>query len=155
MRALDVRCEQVIRRSPEEVWRYVAEGYVDHHGVFDPAVVSMRLLADEPIGVGSVGEEGRRLAGRVQRTRFTVTHFDRPRRFALTDLTGPFALDRSYTFDKAPAGTRVTFRFTMRPHGPMRALFPLLRRRIARQVRANIGRLPDAVERHEGAASLG
>ena len=152
MRDLDVRCEQVVRRSLEEVWRYVAEGYLDHHGRYDPAVVSMRLLTDGPIGVGAVGEEGRRLAGRVQRTRFEVTAFDQPRLFALSDRTGPFALERSYTFEKHPAGTRVSFRFTMSPRGPVRLVFPLLRAPIARQVRANIARLPDAIERHQGAA---
>jgi hypothetical protein len=150
MGELDVRCEVVVRRSPEEVWRYVAEQYVDHHGCYDPAVVSMRLLTDEPMGVGVVGEEGRKMGPRVQRTRFRVTAFEPPRQFAITDLNGPFALDRSYAFEPDAAGTRVSFRFTMRPKGPMRLLFPLLRNQIEAQVKANIDRLPEAVEAVSG-----
>lgn len=158
MSTLDVRCEQVVARDPEDVWNYVAEGYLDHHGAYDPAVVSMRLLSGAKLGMGAVGEEGRRFAGRTQRTRFEVAAFERPSRFAISDLNGPFALDRVYTFHPHDSGcTRVEFRFTMSPRGPMRLLFPLLRHKIEGQVRENIARLPAAVEgrpsRAEEAAS--
>jgi uncharacterized protein YndB with AHSA1/START domain len=143
---LDVQCTQLVRRSPETVWRYVAEEYFDHHSTWDPAVVGMRRLGDGPLGVGTEGVEEARRMGRVQRTRFRVTAFDPPRRFAFTDIDGPFALDRSYELAPHGEGTLVTFRFTMSPRGGMRLLFPLLRRAIAGQVRVNLGRLPGAVE---------
>jgi hypothetical protein len=146
---LDVQCTQVVRRPIEVVWRYVAEEYFAHHSSWDPAVVGMRRLGDGPLGVGTEGVEEARRMGRVQRTRFRVTDVDRPRRFAFTDVDGPFALDRSYSFAPHADGTQVTFRFTMSPRGAMRLIFPLMRRAIARQVRANIGRLPAAVEKAE------
>ena len=143
---LDVQCTQVVRRPVETVWRYVAEEYFAHHSTWDPAVVGMRRLGDGELGVGTAGVEEARRMGRVQRTPFRVTGWDPPRRFAFADIDGPFALDRSYAFEPHAEGTLVTFRFVMSPRGAMRLLFPLLRRPISGQVRANIGRLPAAVE---------
>ena len=141
---LDVQCTQVVRRPVEAVWRYVAEEYFAHHSTWDPAVVGMR--SEGPLGVGTEGVEEARRFGRVQRTGFRVTAWDPPRRFAFTATDGPFALDRSYSFAPHAEGTEVTFRFAMSPRGAMRIVFPLLRRAIAGQVRANLARLPGAVE---------
>ena len=143
---LDVQCNQVVRRPAEAVWRYVAEEYFAHHSTWDPAVVGMRRLGEGPLGVGTEGVEEARRFGRVQRTRFRVTNFDPPHRFAFTATDGPFALDRSYSFAPSAESTEVTFRFVMSPRAAMRLLFPLLRRAIAGQVRANVARLPAAVE---------
>jgi hypothetical protein len=151
---LDVQCTEVVRRPVEAVWRYVAEEYFAHHSSWDPAVVGMRRVGEGPLGVGTEGVEEARRFGSVQRTGFRVTAFDPPRRFASTATDGPFALDRSYSFAPRPDGTEVTFRFTMSPRGAMRIFFPLLRRAIAGQVRANLARLPAAVESADSPAEL-
>jgi hypothetical protein len=64
--------------------------------------------------------------------------------FALSNTSGPFALDRTYESKPNGAGCTVSFSFDMRPKAAMRLAFPLLRNTIAAQVRANIGRLPSA-----------
>jgi hypothetical protein len=60
-----------------------------------------------------------------------------------TNTTGPFALDRSYTFVDEGQGTRFTFTFQMAPKGVMKLLFPLVRGTVEKQVRGNIARLAD------------
>ena len=86
----------------------------------------------------------RRFAGR-QAAGFTVTDAAEPPRFALSNTSGPFALDRTYEFKPNGAGCTVSFSFDMRPKAAMRLAFPLLRNTIATQVKANIGRLPSAL----------
>ena len=77
-------------------------------------------------------------------SRRTVTDAAGPSRFALSNTSGPFALDRTYEFKPNCAGCTVSFSFDMRPKAAMRLAFPLLRNTIAAQVKANIGRLPSA-----------
>ncbi|HTQ91039.1 MAG TPA: SRPBCC family protein [Streptosporangiaceae bacterium] len=124
----------------------MAEGYFEHHSSWDPAVVEMVKLTSGPVAAGTRGREVRRFAGR-QAAGFTVTDAAEPSRFALSSTSGPFALDRSYEFKPNGAGCTVSFSFDMRPKAAMRLAFPLLRRTIAAQVRANIGRIPSAVSK--------
>lgn len=141
---LEVQCQQEIAAVPGRVWHYVADDYFAHHATWDPAVVDMIKTTPGPVGVGTEGVEVRRM-GRRQSARFHVTEFDSPRRFAFRNTSGPFELDRSYTFAPNASGTRLTFRFTMRPRGAMWLLFPLLRPLIRRQVHDNIARLPRVI----------
>lgn len=144
MRGLQVHVEVHLSQSVETVWRYVAEGYFEHHSSWDPAVVEMVKLTSGPVAAGTRGREVRRFAGR-QAAGFTVTDAAEPTRLALSSTSGPFALDRTYEFKPDGAGCTVSFSFDMRPKAAMRLAFPLLRRTIAAQVKANIGRLPSAV----------
>ena len=74
-----------------------------------------------------------------------VTDAAGPSRFALSNTSGPFALDRTYEFKPNGAGCTVSFSFDMRPKAAMRLAFPLLRNTIAAQVKANIGRVPSVL----------
>jgi hypothetical protein len=145
-RGLQVHAEARIDQPVETVWRYVVAGYFEHHGSWDPAVVEMTRLTSGPVAVGTRGREVRRFGGR-QAADFTVTDVAEPSRFALSSTSGPFALDRTYELKPDGAGCTVSFTFDMRPKAAMRLAFPLLRRTIAAQVKANIGRLPTVVTR--------
>jgi hypothetical protein len=144
MRGLQVHVEVQVGQPVETVWRYVAEGYFEHHSRWDPAVVEMVKLTSGPVAAGTRGREVRRFAGR-QAAGFTVTDAAEPSRFALSNTSGPFALDRIYEFKPTGAGCTVSFSFDMCPKAAMRLAFPLLRNTIAAQVKANIGRLPSAL----------
>lgn len=137
---LQVHVEVRVGQSVETVWRYVAVGYFEHHSSWDPAVVEMIKLTSGPVTVGTRGREVRRFGGR-QAAGFTVTDLAEPSRFALTNTSGPFALDRTYEFKPDGDGCIVSFSFCMRPKAAMRLAFPLLRSTIAAQVKANISRL--------------
>lgn len=79
--------------------------------------------------------------GGKQRAGFEITEFDQPSRFALRNTSGPFELDRAYTFEPDDAGTSVTFVFRMAPRAfPFTVLFPMIRGAIAK-VGSNIERL--------------
>lgn len=94
-------------------------------------------------GVGRPGASGGR-----KTAEFEVTELNRPDSFRFRNVTGPFALERRYRFNGAGTGARATtveFDFEMAPKGAMRLLFPLLRPVIAKQVRANIARIPELV----------
>lgn len=146
MSALVVHCEERVGRTPEEVWSYVADDYFDHHPRWDPAILEMTALTPGPVGVGTRGIETRRFVTR-QRAEFEVTAFEPPRRFAFSNRSGPFSVERAYTFAPDGDGTLLVFDFTMSPKGVMRLPFRWLRSTIERQVRANIARIPALLSR--------
>lgn len=151
MSGLKVRCEERIRRTPEEVWKYVVEAYFAHHANWDPAILGMEQTTSGPVGKGTRGLETRRFVTR-QSAEFEVTEFEKPGRFALHNTTGPFAIDRSYSITPDTDGVLLAFEFDMAPKGVMRLPFPLLKGTIERQVRANIARIPALVEASSGQA---
>jgi hypothetical protein len=127
------------------VFAFVAEGFFDNHHRWDPAV---QMVKDTPgpVGLGARGREIRRFLGK-QVAEVEVTVFEPSGRFAFRNLSGPFELDRSYRFEPVGDGTRIRFTFRMRPRpAPLRWIFPLLQRTIARQVQANIQRLGHLLE---------
>jgi hypothetical protein len=144
MSRLDLSVSVDVPRPVTDVWQYVAVEYFDHHARWDTAITGMEALAPGPVGVGTRGVETRSFGGQ-QRAEFEVTQFDAPRSFWFRNLTGPFDVERSYVFTAVDAGTTLTFRFAMAPRGPMKIVFPLLRRTISGQVRANIARIPGLV----------
>jgi Polyketide cyclase / dehydrase and lipid transport len=137
---LDPEVRRHVTAGPDDAFRFVADGFFKNHQRWDPAV-TMEIASPGPVAVGSEGTETRRFLGR-QVAGVRVTGFDRPRRFAFTNTSGPFALDRSFSFEPDGGGTLLVFTFTMRPRPlPLRIMFPLLKRIIARQVEQNIDRL--------------
>lgn len=141
---LNLSITVTVPASIERTWHYVAEQYLAHHSSWDPAITDMRLTTPGPLTTGTRGEETRSFAGR-QVAGFQITAMNPDDLFALSNTSGPFDLDRSYRFAAAGIATRLTFAFHMKPRGPMRILFPVLKPLIARQVRVNISRIPQLV----------
>ncbi|HEY3353458.1 MAG TPA: SRPBCC family protein [Polyangia bacterium] len=140
MSTLDVTADAQVSAPLDVVWRYVAEGYFEHHGLWDPAIRRMRKLTDGPLRAGTRGVETRRSLG-DQDAEFEITGYEIGKRVALRNTTGPFVLERAYSFVETATTTTVRFDFHMAPKGVMRLIFPLLRRTIERQVRANVARI--------------
>jgi hypothetical protein len=133
-------------RTPEEAFAYVAAGFFEHHSTWDPAITVERTSAG-PVGKGATGVETRRFLGQKQRAAFEITEFDAPSRFAFRNTSGPFALERAYTFEPIDDGTAIMFTFRMAPRAfPLTLLFPLIRGKIAKQVASNIERLRGALD---------
>jgi len=147
MAALDMQVEERIDRALDDVWKFVVIEYFEHHGCWDDAITEMTKLTPGPLGVGTRGREVRSFGGK-QAAEFEVTELVEPNRFAFRNTSGPFAVERAYELHATPSGTRLVFSFRMRPKGPTKVLFPLLRSKVASQVRANIGRIPGLVEEH-------
>jgi hypothetical protein len=137
----ETRVEIRTERTPEEAFAYIAEGFFEHHAIWDPAI-EVERTSPGPVGKGSTGVETRRFMGGKQRAGFEITEFERPSRFAFRNTSGPFELDRAYTLEPRGAGAGITFVFRMAPKAfPFTLLFPLIRGTIAKQVRSNIERL--------------
>jgi hypothetical protein len=140
MTGIDLTTNRGVRASLPGTWTFIAEAFFANHPRWDPAIVELRQLTEGPMGAGIRGVEVRSFGGR-QAAEFVVTAYEPHKRFVFRNLTGPFELERSYDFLAAGAGTAIEFRFRMMPKGPLRLLFPLLRRTIEGQVEANISRL--------------
>jgi hypothetical protein len=126
-----------------DAFTYVAENYFENHHRWNPAIIELTKLTDGPVGVGTRGRETRRFVVK-QPADFEVTAYDPPHHFAFTNTTGAFALDRSYTFEPAPAGTLITVSMQMGARKPIaRVLLPIVGGTIGKQVRSNIARLRD------------
>lgn len=127
--------------SPEDAFAFVADEFFTNHQRWDPAITELTQTSPGPIGVGTTGTEVRRFAGK-QSADFRITELERPRRFAFTNTSGAFFLDRAYTFTPSNGGAQIRFTFVMRPrHKAMLVLAPILRRVISKQVAENIQRL--------------
>jgi hypothetical protein len=140
MTELFVRLDRIVECAPEVAWAFIVEHFFDNHGRWDPAVIGMEQLTPGPVAAGTKGVETRRFLGR-QKAAFEITEVREPAMFAFRNTSGPFALDRSYRLQPTDAGTKLTFTFRMSPKAPAAIVFPLVRRTIERQVRANIDRL--------------
>jgi hypothetical protein len=139
MSSLDVEVTRDLAVSTDVVWDYVVAGFFGNHPRWDPAIVELRKLTEGEVRVGTRGVEVRNFGGR-QEAEFVISELTPKRRFAFSNTTGPFKLERRYDF--ADGGrTRLTFHFSMAPKGIIRLIFPLLRGPIAKQVESNIDRL--------------
>jgi hypothetical protein len=128
-------------RAPGEAFGFVAERYFENHARWDPAIVEMAKLSAGPIGVGTKGRETRRFGGK-QVADFEVTDYEPGRRFAFSNTSGMFRLDRAYSFQPADGGTRVSFSLVMEPTAAMaKIMFPVLHGLVDRHVRKNLSRL--------------
>jgi hypothetical protein len=142
---LDTTVEVRVPRAPEAVFAFVAQGFFDNHPRWDPAVEMVKDTPG-PVALGARGREIRRFLGR-QVAEIEVTAFEAPTRFAFRNRSGPFQLDRVFSFEPVNGGTRIRFNFRMRPRPlPLRLAFPLLQRSIVRQVHANIARLSQLLD---------
>lgn len=138
---LDTQVTIRVPRSPDDAFAFIARDFFANHPRWDTAIVEMTQTSAGAVGVGTTGREVRSFAGK-QAADFRITEFEPGRRFAFTNTSGAFWLDRAYDFDPDDGGTAISFSFKMRPRIlPVRLLFPMIKGQIEKQVRANIERL--------------
>ena len=129
-----------IDRPPEVVFDYASD--MRHELEWNPDVESMAKISDGPVGVGT------RFAAKWKQSEpVTVecTRFDRPT--ALTLQNGG-SLETKVEISVSPQGTGSLFtsRFTARPHGFLKFIFPLFKIQMAKFERANMSYLKKAIE---------
>jgi hypothetical protein len=142
---------EVINRSPEEVFRFVATDHFENHPKWDPSVVEIVQTSAGPLKVGTTArltrlDRGKRIEGTVE-----ITEYEPHRRFAAVVSFGPFTLHQSVTIE--PVGTdssRLTLTINTQATGPTRLLLPLLRGVFARTMRESLRRIKEMVERSRG-----
>lgn len=129
----------------ETVSRFMIDGYFANHQRWDQGLAELVELDDGPMRPGKRGREVRSFMGR-QETEFEIVEVT-DRRLRLQDDPSMWTLERIYAVEPHASGARVTFTFDMAPNHPaFRLAFPVARRFIARQVRANMQVLADLLD---------
>jgi hypothetical protein len=129
-----------IDRSPEVVFDYAAD--MRHELEWNPDVQSMEKSTDGPVGLGT-----RFAAKWKQSDAVTVecTRFEKPTALTLQN-GGSLEATVAVTIRPQGTGSLFTSRFTARPHGFLKALFPVFKLRMARFEKANMDYLKKALE---------
>jgi uncharacterized protein YndB with AHSA1/START domain len=94
-------------------------------------------LTDGPPALGTRVRERTKPPGAKEFEQIVeFTEFDRPKRFHVHIVEGPYPVDGTWTFEPSRAGTVVGFTAAGELGGPMRLLEPIFKRVMARQFAA-------------------
>lgn len=150
-----VEQEIVIRRPPEEVFRWLAEGFFDHVRTFNPDAVVAEKTSPGPMQKDARGREAQVIMGKVRERELVVDEWEPGSLFTLRNATVT-PLETHYLsrwrFFPDPEGTRVEQRFELTWTMLAFRLFrPFVRRRIARDLAAALARAKAAIEATEPA----
>jgi uncharacterized membrane protein len=96
--------------------------------------------------VGVRTRETMRSLGRTAVTVAEITEYSRSRT-AFRSLSGLVACEGSREFVAVPGGTRFSYSLTLRPEGLFGIIAPILKRVLQRQVRGDLRRLKEHLER--------
>ena len=133
----------VIDRPPEVVFDYVSDM---RHGLeWNPDVESMVKVTDGPPGLGT------RFAAKWKQSENVIvecTRFDRPRAFT-AENGGALGVTVAVKLEPRGSGTLLVSRFTARPHGFFKVIFPIFKLMMGKFEKANMGYLKKGVESHQ------
>ena len=115
-----------INRPVEQVFDYIARGYVENHPQWDAACVSTSKTSGGPLDVGSTGVEVRRDGGREAAYEFEITAFEENRLMAFDAESKEAFFSSAYTFEGRGGETTVTVTPRLRMKGPGRLIEPLI-----------------------------
>lgn len=145
-----VEREIVIHRPPADVFRYLAEEFLDHAGAIHPAVVEVEKLGEGPLGKGARLREAVLVMGKRRERELVVDEWEPGSLFALREAAPSSwetrCLDR-YRLFHVEDGTRIELRveraWTMLA---FRLFRPLAKRRLARETAQSLARAKAALE---------
>ena len=138
---LDVRC------TAAQAFDHVARGFFEHHGLWDPTVVSMRKTSDGPVGLGTTGLEERRIGRTRSKATFKVTEFEPDHRFAWESTSGPMRQQADLTIEERPEGARVHAHVRLVPASlGARLTEPLMRSMLDRNLQAHMEGMRQALD---------
>jgi hypothetical protein len=101
----------VIRRSPEEVYRFIAVDFFRNYPRWSPEVVELCATTPGPVRVGTAGRQVRVDQGRRSESVFRVTDLEDGRRIVFQGGPSPFRL--AYHFEGREAATHLTLAFEL------------------------------------------
>jgi len=123
--------EIIIRRSPEDVFDYVADERNEPR--FNAQLLRVEQVTPAPIGLGTrfrAQAEGKR--GPVDMM-IEFTDFERPRRLASSTQMSSMDVHGMLTFEPVPEGTRMRWEWRLAPRGLLKLATPLIARMGRRQ----------------------
>ncbi|HKP18964.1 MAG TPA: SRPBCC family protein [Gaiellaceae bacterium] len=113
-------------------------------------IESAEWRTPKPLGVGSKVAFVARFLGRRLAYTYEIRELVPGERVVMSTSEGPFAMETTYTWADAPAGTRMTLRNRGEPSGFARFAAPLMARAIRRANRKDLERLKAILEGREG-----
>ena len=125
--------------SAEAAFAHIGAGFFENHSRWDPDVKKMTKASDAPVGVGTTGQEHRKVPGRTIVSDIRITEFEPPRRFGFESTSGPMRERVSWQLEPTSTGTRIRTSLSFAARAPAMRLFaPVMRRMIARNVERNM-----------------
>jgi len=134
-----------VDRPPEVVFDYMTDP--SNLASWQTSKTSVVQLTDGPPQLGTRVRERTKPPGRKEFEQVVeFTEFDRPRRFHVHIVEGPFPVDGTWSLEPSGGGTRVQFVADGQLPGAMRILQPVIARIMARQFAAYHSRLRQNLE---------
>jgi hypothetical protein len=136
-----------IKRPPEAVFDFVADER--NECLFNPRMLSVSLVSDEPIGTGSRFQAVMKTGARKTDMVIEWTSFERPARLASVTRLRSMGIEGSLTFEPGAEGTRMSWSWEIKPRGFLRAASPIVEwmgRRQEREIWASLKKVLEASE---------
>ena len=130
-----------VAAAPEAVFRFVAAEFFANQPKW--ALTQLTRAGTGPVGVGTTGQEVRKVPMGKSVSKLNVTAFDAPTRFSYTTDSNVARATVSYRFEGAGGGTRVTHRVELEPQGIGRLLSFVMSRSLDGAASADMARLKD------------
>jgi uncharacterized protein YndB with AHSA1/START domain len=136
-----------IARPPEEVFSYVTDP--SRFAEWQRDVVSVRIQAGRPPGVGSRFTTTRRVGGTERTMTQEVTQLRPPRSWAVHGVDGPIRPHGTVTVEPLDGGarSRVTFALDFEGHGIGKPLVAVVRRQARKGAPVSYRNLKERLER--------
>jgi len=98
-------------------------------------IKSVEMMTFGPLRLGSRWRETREVLGREDEAEMEITAFEQNHTYTITHHKAGVRVDTVFTFEKVPAGTKVSVEFGLNPQGLPPALLAPLEWAIAGKVR--------------------
>jgi len=129
----------------EEVEAYLTD--ISNDSEWQEDVIESAITTDGPIREGTSGYEIRSIMGVPMRTEWIVTGYQPGKSYTFGSRESMIPYEGTVTFAAESGGTRVTYRFTMRPEGLLALLDSLISIAFTPRFRQNLDNLPLFLER--------
>jgi uncharacterized protein YndB with AHSA1/START domain len=143
--SVDVLTEIEIARSRAEVAAFASDP--SNATRWYRNIRSVTWETTPPLAVGSRVRFRARFLGRTLEYTYEIQEFEPAQRLVMAMSDGPFAMETTYTWADADAGTRMTLRNRGEPEGYMRMLGVVVEAGMRRANRGDLARLKDIVEK--------
>jgi hypothetical protein len=131
----------VIRCIPEQAFDYLSD--LRNERDWNPTCEQMEKVTDGPVGSGTRFRAKWKLSPVVD---LEILEYDRPHCWTAHN-GGPLEVTMTVRLESVADGTRLSTAFDARPHGFLKLVFPILRRRLRADESANMGHIRAALER--------
>lgn len=142
-----------INRSPESVYRFIAEDFAQNYPRWSPEVKELQIATDGPLRVGSVGRQVRIDKGHRTESVFRITQMQPPERLTFESQSPNFLIDYHF-LPHADDQTHLTFTFELRRLDLiMRPFEKLIRHAVQEGARRTVQNLKRLIESEQEPAS--